>query len=295
MENNIPFTPSLCIPSSHVEHLAVSWLREDCPSFDVAAVVAGSARRTATLYAKSPLVVAGTSFFSEIFKQVNCKVIWKVKDGDEIMDASAKQKVELGKVEGEAHAILRGERVALNAIAECSSVASTARQAVKAVQKTGWTGTVAGTRKTSPGLRLLQKYGMVVGGIDAHRFDLSSMVMIKDNHIQASGGITVAVETVRRISGFSLKIDVEAEDEKEAIEACQAGADIVMLDNFEISELKRVASRVKHQWPAVLVEASGGVSMDNLENFCDTCVDVISFSINRHAKPVDMSLKLDSL
>lgn len=293
MQSHKNFSPSLLLPSLKVDQYARQWLEEDCPSFDAAAVAAGSDQQTATLYAKSPLVVAGTSFFGAVFKHLGCTVTWQSHDGDDIPFASAKHKVALATVKGPAHALLRGERPSLNALAECCAIATTSRQTITTVQKVGWKGIVAGTRKTAPGLRLLQKFGMIVGGMDAHRYDLSSMVMIKDNHIQASGGIWAAVTATRRLSGFSLKIEVEAQDKSQALEACEANADIVMLDNFDVNELENVAKIIKSRWPNVLVETSGGINPDNIQSYCVPSVDIISFSINRYTKAVDLSLKLD--
>lgn len=224
-----------------------------------------------------------------------CTVCFHYVDGSIISTASSSHKVALATVRGPAHLVLRGERVALNALAECTSVATTASRAV-AIAKSSATGKVikvAGTRKTMPGARLVQKYGMIVGGMDPHRFDLSSMVMIKDNHIKACGSIIDAVNKVRHVAGFTLRIDVEAQNEKDALDACEAGADIVMLDNFQLPELERVAAVLKQRWPGVTVEASGGVNLESLKSFCVPGVDVVSFSVNRHATGVDMSLKID--
>lgn len=283
---------SLCLPQRNVDALADVWLQEDCPSFDAGAVAAGAAHRTATLYAKSLILLAGTKFFDAVFAKMGCAVEWVVKDGETVR-GTQKDKRKLARVSGAAHAILSGERPALNALAECTSVATASRRAVIMANDRKWHGVVAGTRKTAPGLRLVQKFGMLVGGMDCHRFDLSSMVMIKDNHIKASGSIVAAIKAVRNVCGFSIKVDVEAEDEEQAREACQGGADIVMLDNFEVDELKRVAEMIKKTWPNVLVEASGGVTVEGLAKFCLDSVDIVSLSINKYASAVDMSLKLD--
>lgn len=281
------------LPSHHLNSLAESWLAEDCPHFDPAAVAVGTARRTATLYAKSPLVLAGTPFFNAIFSKLDCTVQWFVKDGKSVEDASSENKVTLAWVTGPACGLLQGERVALNALSECSSLATAGRAAVEKVQAANWKGVVAGTRKTAPGLRLLQKFAMILGGMDPHRHDLSSMVMIKDNHIRASGSISKAVSVVRKVSGFSMKIDVEAETECEALEACKSGADVVMLDNFRLSDLERVSEAIKNKWPHILVEASGSVTPDSILNYCLPSVDIISLSINKYITPVDISLKID--
>ena len=131
----------------------------------------------------------------------------------------------------------------------------------------GYTGIVAGTRKTTPGFRLVEKYGMRVGGVDPHRHDLSSMIMLKDNHVWSCGSISAAIAQARVAGGFSLLLDVEVRDEAEADEAIDAGADVVMLDNIEGSELVDVARRLKEKWSGkrkFLFETSGNITEANL-------------------------------
>lgn len=131
----------------------------------------------------------------------------------------------------------------------------------------GYTGIVAGTRKTTPGFRLVEKYGMRVGGVDPHRHDLSSMIMLKDNHIWSCGSITAAINQARSAGGFSLLLDVEVRNEKEAEEAIEAGADVIMLDNMEGEELVSVARRLKEKWVGkrkFLFESSGNITETNL-------------------------------
>ncbi|KAI9771473.1 MAG: nicotinate-nucleotide diphosphorylase (carboxylating) [Geoglossum simile] len=136
----------------------------------------------------------------------------------------------------------------------------------------GYTGLLAGTRKTTPGFRLVEKYGMLIGGIDPHRHDLSAMVMLKDNHIWSTGSITNAVKAARAAAGFALKIEVECQSEKEADEAAEAGADVVMLDNFKPEGVKAAAAKLKERWRErgmghVLLECSGGLSEENFTEY----------------------------
>ena len=127
-------------------------------------------------------------------------------------------------------------------------MATKSRRLLDLVRDAGYNGIIAGTRKTTPGFRLVEKYGMLVGGIDGHRHDLSSMIMLKDNHIWSAGSITRAIETARQAGGFSLLLDVEVRTEAEADEAIEAGADVVMLDNMEGEELVEVARRLRERW-----------------------------------------------
>ena len=121
----------------------------------------------------------------------------------------------------------------------------------------GWSGNVAGTRKTTPGFRLVEKYALIVGGVAPHRHDLSQMIMLKDNHVNVMGSITKAVRKAKEAAGFSIKIEVECQSKEQAIEAATAGADIVMLDNYTAEQIGEDSMLLKDQFPNLLIEASG--------------------------------------
>jgi hypothetical protein len=139
---------------------------------------------------------------------------------------------------------------------------------------------VAGTRKTTPGFRQIEKYSLIVGGCAPHRYDLSQMVMLKDNHIWATGSITNAVKRAKAAAGFAMKIEVECQNEAEAVEACESGADIIMLDNFSSATLQEIVTRLKERFPNILIEASGVSSIPFLSSssghlmtrFCTYCL-----------------------
>lgn len=168
-----------------------------------------------------------------------------------------------------------------------------------AARAANYRGIVAGTRKTTPGFRLVEKYGMIVGGVDAHRYDLSSMVMLKDNHVWSTGSITNAVQAARRAAGFSLRIDVEVQSLAEAEEAIRAGADVVMLDNMTGDELVACARALKAELGGeyrFLLESSGGITLANLARgaHLDDAIDIVSTSaIHQSTQHVDYSLKID--
>ncbi|KAF3936870.1 hypothetical protein ABW19_dt0205700 [Dactylella cylindrospora] len=241
------------------------WLQEDCPSFDYGGFVVGEEESVATLYGKTPGVLAGVPFFDEVFTQLGCSVEWNMKEGEYFEPVKA-----VATVHGPARKLLLGERVALNTLARCSGIATKSRMMLLLVRRAGYKGILAGTRKTTPGFRLVEKYGMLVGGVDAHRYDLSSMIMLKDNHIWSKGSITKAVQAARAVGGFAVKIEVEVQSEDEADEAIKAGADIVMLDNFDGDGLKVAARNLKERWAGkshVLLECSGGLTVDNVESY----------------------------
>lgn len=243
-----------------------AWLAEDTPSCDYGGFVVGEAPRTATLWGKSEGVVAGRPFFDEVFAQCGCTVEWHAAEGSALqLNDTSKQKV--ATVTGPVRGILLGERVALNTLARCSGVATRSRQVVDTVRAAGYTGILAGTRKTTPGFRLVEKYGMLTGGADAHRMDLSSMVMLKDNHVWSRGSITEAVVAARAVAGFAMKIEVEVQTEAEADEAIAAGADVVMLDNFSGDGVKAASRSLKERWAGkkhFMLEVSGGLTKDNV-------------------------------
>ncbi|KAG5519750.1 hypothetical protein PMAC_000023 [Pneumocystis sp. 'macacae'] len=266
------------LPSSW-KRIVESWLKEDVPSLDYGGFVVGEKPETAVLYGKSEGVLAGVPFFEEIFKQLECNVEWCLKEGENISPV-----MKIAIVRGPAKNILLGERVSLNIISRCSGIA-TKSIFYEYLKKLGYHGVVAGTRKTTPGFRLVEKYGMLVGGVDPHRFDLRS--------------ITKAVEAARLVGGFSLKIEVEVRSEAEADEAILSGADIIMLDNFHNDNMKTVAKNLKQKWknkPKFLLECSGGITEENAHEFICNDLDILSISsIHQGVKHVDFSLKIHQI
>ncbi|GMM31511.1 nicotinate-nucleotide diphosphorylase (carboxylating) [Martiniozyma asiatica (nom. inval.)] len=273
----------------------VRFVQEDIPSFDYGGFVVGSNEKSGTLWMKSDGVVAGVVFAKEVFKMFNLNVEWNYDDGAHLKPSTVDGgKICVAKVRGSAKDILQAERLVLNILARLSGVASQTKLVVDAARTAGYNGIIAGTRKTTPGLRIMEKYAMLVGGADSHRYDLSSMIMLKDNHIWATGSITKAVESARKVGGFSIKIEVECGSYEEACEACDAGADVVMLDNFSGEDLKIVAAKLKEQYKNVLLECSGGLRLDNLGGYLCNAVDIYSTSsIHQGTGIVDFSLKID--
>jgi len=274
--------------------LVRSWIKEDVPSFDYGGAVVGETDQTASLFAKSKGVLAGVPFFTAVFTELACTVEWHVKEGQLIDPAEADGgKVKAATVSGKARNILMGERIALNVLCRSSGIATKTRTLVDIKTANAWEGDVAGTRKTTPGFRLVEKHAMLVGGADMHRVDLSSMVMLKDNHIWSHGSITNAVKQARKLCGFALKIEVECGSLEEAQEAIAAGANIVMLDNFEPPAFKEAAQTIKKASPSVIVEGSGGIMEASIANHMSPDVDILSTSsIHQGVPHMDFSLKV---
>ncbi|KAK0100558.1 nicotinate-nucleotide diphosphorylase (carboxylating) [Cadophora gregata] len=280
----------------HWKSQITAWFAEDTPSFDYGGFVVGDSERTATLYGKSKGVLAGVPFFDEVFAQAGCTVKWHLPEGS-LVDPGSAGKIAVATVTGPVRKLLLGERVALNTLSRCSGVATKSRAVDELVREAGYKGILAGTRKTTPGFRLVEKYGMLVGGVDGHRHDLSSMIMLKDNHIWAKGSITEAVKAAKSVGGFALKIEVEVDSEKDADEAIAAGADIIMLDNFDGEGLKVAAQSIKQRWAGkkeFLLECSGGLTAQNVGTYINNDIDIISTSsIHQGVPHVDFSLKID--
>jgi nicotinate-nucleotide pyrophosphorylase (carboxylating) len=280
----LPPTWAACIPQ---------WLAADVPKFDAGGFVVGDAATTARLLCKSPGVLAGVPFVDAIFQHLGCTVSWRFPEGYAVSEAQAAGKLVVATVAGPTRCLLLGERTALNLMARASGIATAAARLRGVVDAHGWHGEVAGTRKTTPGFGLVEKYALLVGGASTHRMDLSNMIMLKDNHIWSAGGITGAVRKARRACGFSSKIEVECRDLAEAVEAATSGADVVMLDNFSPEDIRRDAATFKAQFPHVMVEASGGIREHTIAGFLCEHVDVISMgALTQGYGTVDFSMKL---
>lgn len=279
----------------NLDALTSSYLQADIPSFDVGGAVVGSASCVAHLLAKTPLtVLAGQPWGDSVARSLDLTVHWLREEGSLVGEDPPDYEV-VALVTGPKNRVLQMERTFLEIISRCSAVATQAREAVNLAKETGFSTRIAGTRKVTPGFRLVEKYGLMVGGADTHRMDLSSMVMLKDNHVDACGGITQAVQRCREVCSFSQKIEVECRSLQDALEACKAGADVVMLDNFNADTVHTVAEEIKTQFPHTLVEVSGGIRPHTLQAFCGPHIDLLSMGCLTHGTPsVDFSLKIQA-
>lgn len=239
----------------------------------------------AVVRAKEDLVLCGMEVARQVFEIVDPSVRFTPlkKDGDEI-----KKGEEVLELSGPALSILKGERTALNFMQRLSGIASASRAYARVGEKYGVM--IVDTRKTQPGMRRLDKYAVRVGGARNHRMTLADSVMIKDNHIAAAGSITKAVEKIKAVIGHTPKIEVETETPAQVREALAAGADIIMLDNMTPAQAKECKQLVNGK---ALIEISGGVTLENLEAYCQAGPDVISSGALTHSVPSkDLSLKI---
>ncbi|KAK3782051.1 hypothetical protein RRG08_024551 [Elysia crispata] len=271
-----------------LKHMAREWLKEDVPSFDYAGFVVGEKEEQAIILQKESGVLAGQPFVDAVFKELDCLIEWHVTEGSYVEPIK-----KVATVSGKVRHLLLGERVALNCLTRASGIATAARRMAHIADKCGWKGEVAGTRKTTPGFRLVEKYALLVGGVSTHRHDLSSMIMLKDNHIWTAGNITQAVKDARVVGGFSTKIEVECRSYEEALEAAAAGAEIVMLDNFSPQTASSTAKDLKDKFPNLIVEISGGITEATLATYCVDNVDVISLGkLTQGYQALDLSFKI---
>ncbi|MDD3042238.1 MAG: carboxylating nicotinate-nucleotide diphosphorylase [Methanosarcinaceae archaeon] len=264
------------------------FIEEDLGHDDISCTLVPDRSAEAIIFTKEACTVAGLGEAGAIFNYLGVRAETSLKEGDEL-EAGAL----IFRLKGGAVSILRAERLALNFLGHLSGIASLTSSCVKLVRKHSKSTRVACTRKTTPGIRKFEKRAVVAGGGDAHRFNLSDSIMIKDNHIQLMG-IEAAIRAARKAS-FTKKIEVEVESEGAAVLAAGLGADIIMLDNMKpeeiVSTLKVLEEKGLKQ--SVLVEASGGISRENLEEYAKTGVDVISMGALIHkARWTDISLEV---
>ena len=253
------------------------------------ACVLPDARAKATAVARRPLVVCGGQIFLRAFQRLDPEVetIVHVADGESVARGRA-----IWEVRGRARALLMAERTALNFAQRMSGIATTARSYLGALAE-GSKTRIADTRKTTPGLRVLERYAVRTGGAHNHRDNLGSAVMIKDNHIIAAGGIAPAVERARARAPHTSRIEVEVANLVELEQAITARADIIMLDNFTIEDVRRAMDRVAQLPVRPIIEASGGITETRIRELSEAGVDVISVGALTHSAPAaDIALDL---
>jgi len=264
-------------------------LAEDLGSGDISsALIPAEQQGRALIYAKAPGVVCGLPLVQGVYRQLDpsLRITLRAEDGERVEPGKV-----VAEIQGSLRRILQGERTALNFLQHLSGIATATREAVDRVQ--GLNVDIVDTRKTLPGLRLLQKYAVRVGGGKNHRFGLYDGLMIKDNHIKAAGSITRAVELARWHAGHMVKIEVECETLDQVEEALRCRVDVIMLDNMTLEDMRRAVKLINGR---AIVEASGGITLDTLREVAETGVDVISIGRLTHSvNALDFSLDVGSM
>ena len=269
-----------------VDHLILEALKEDISSEDVTtnAVMKEAVKGEVELICKQDGIIAGLEIFERVFKLLDAEteVIFFCKDGDKVTNGQL-----MGKVTGDIRVLLSGERVALNYLQRMSGIASYTRSVAYLLE--GTDTKLLDTRKTTPNMRIFEKYAVRVGGGYNHRYNLSDGVLLKDNHIGAAGSVTAAVKMAKEYAPFVRKIEVEVENLDMVREAVEAGADIIMLDNMSTEEMQKAISIIDGR---AETECSGNVTKENIGRLTSLGIDYISSGALTHSAPIlDISLK----
>lgn len=261
-------------------------LAEDITGEDAStnAVIRGYVRGNVQLICKQKGIICGLNVFARTFLLLDDKtqITFNVKDGDMVEPGQL-----LGEISGDIRVLLSGERTALNFLQRMSGIATYTRRVANLLK--GSKTRLLDTRKTTPNMRIFEKYAVRVGGGYNHRYNLSDGILLKDNHIGAAGSITKAVQMAREYAPFVRKIEVEVENLDMCREALEAGADIIMLDNMTPAQMKEAVALIGGR---ALTECSGNVTAENIKNIIDTGVDYVSSGALTHSAPIlDLSLK----
>ena len=277
------------VDSELITRQVAAALAEDLGAGDVtAALVPASQQVRAQVIAREPAILCGTDWADATFKQLDpgIRLDWQARDGDRLI-----ADMPVLKLSGPARPILTGERTALNFLQTLSGTATAASRYVEAVAGTGCR--ILDTRKTLPGLRLAQKYAARCGGAQNHRLGLYDMVLIKENHIIAAGSIGGAIATARRTAP-GIPVEVEVETLAEFDQACDAGADIIMLDELPLDDMREAVKRNRARGAKAKLEASGSVTLATVREIALTGVDFISIGgITKHVQAVDLSMRFE--
>ena len=277
----------MTLPFLSYNQLIEQALREDINYIDVTTdnLIPEDQVSNAIFLAKENGVLCGIDIAVDVLKMLDPGITCEIlrHDGDLLETSDI-----IARVQGKTRALLKGERTALNIMQHLSGISSATKRAVRAVE--GTKASICDTRKTTPGMRALEKYAVTVGGGRNHRFNLSDAALIKDNHVDAVGSIKKAVATLRKSVGHTVKIEVETRTIEEFTEALEAGADIIMLDNMSPRTMKLAVDIAGGKVP---LEASGGITVESLREVAATGVALISIGALTHSvKALDISMKL---
>jgi len=284
---------SFSLDASAYRELLKTFLAEDLGAGDITTetTVPSTQRARGEVIAKAPLVLAGIELFAEVFRLLDSAADATIifRDGEEL----APGQIPAG-IRASARALLSGERVALNLLQRLSGVATETRRYVRAVEGTG--ARILDTRKTTPGLRALEKYAVLVGGGKSHRKDLGEAVLIKENHIRLAGGVSAALAAAESARGRAAWIEIEVTTLDELREALVHAPDVILLDNMSPALVRQAVEQVRARDPLrkIRIEASGGITLANVRGYAEAGVDWISVGALTHSAPaVDLSFEIE--
>ncbi|MCC6016460.1 MAG: carboxylating nicotinate-nucleotide diphosphorylase [Desulfurococcaceae archaeon] len=270
----------------------LEFLEEDIPFWDATteALIPRNIAVRAQVIAKQRGIAACVEDVAYFLKRLGLEVKELARDGDTVDRGSP-----VLEVVGDARTVLAVERTVLNILMHCSGVATEVRKLVEIVKRVNPRVRVAATRKTLPGLRYFEKKAVAIGGGDIHRLSLSDAILIKDNHVRIVGSVEEAVKLAKARASFAHKVEVEVSTVDEAVRVAEAGADIVMLDNMSPQEVAKVVDELRKRGlrDKVVIEVSGGITAENIAEYANLDVDVISYGyITLSARALDMSLEV---
>lgn len=270
-----------------IEAFVQNALEEDLGRGDLFALIFDAFEATASLTCKDSGVFAGKLYGETLAKRMGCEIHWKVEDGQQVNPKDL-----LATISGDGIKLLQIERTLLNILQHASGIATQTNSFIKALN--GANIKLLDTRKTRPLLRAFEKYAVRCGGGSNHRFGLDDALMLKDTHLALIDDLTEIIQKARKTLPFTTMIEIECENPEDAQKAMQAGADIVMCDNMECSQMAKVVAYKKAHFPHVLLEASGNVTLDRIKDIANTGVDAISAgSLIHHAVWLDFSMKME--
>lgn len=270
-----------------IKKFVVKALNEDLGRGDLFEIISYPKEATAKITSKDSGVFAGEIYAKELCKYLNCEIDLLIQDGMSIKNGDT-----LAKLKGDTNSLLKLERTLLNLLQHASGIATNTQKYVKKIENLNVV--LLDTRKTRPLLRNFEKYAVRCGGAHNHRFGLDDALMLKDTHLAILKDLKSSVQKARKLLPFTTKIEVECENLDQAKEAFLAGVDIIMCDNMSLSEIKKVVKLKDEKYPHVKLEASGGISLENIEIIAKSGVDAISVgSLIHQAKWLDFSMKME--
>jgi nicotinate-nucleotide pyrophosphorylase (carboxylating) len=267
------------------------FLNEDISNGDITSdlFIDATSISNAEILSREPGILSGRSEITQIFNHFNIESNWLFQDGNSFSDNS-----QIVKLNGLSKSILLSERVSLNLLGHMSGIATSTNNAVKITKQISPHTNISATRKTLPGLRKYEKYSVIVGGGLPHRYDLNEMILIKDNHSKLINNLQKSISSVRNQIGSSKKIELEVDSLESAMKAINLDIDIILLDNMQPEDILKFMNKIKSISQKIpLTEASGGITMSNLQNYASTGVDIISMGALTHSsKSINFSLQI---
>ncbi len=266
------------IPQILVDEDIKKWIKIDIPFWDITANLLPDKNTSGKIYSKQEGIIAGLPFAKRVFELMKCEFKPLIKEG-----AYVEKKKAIAEVKGDVKDLLQAERTAINLLGRLSGIATLTNRMIQKAREINENIQVSSTRKVMLGFAKYDKYAVTIGGGDTHRFDLSDMILLKENHLRFFDSVKDAVLYAKEKTSFTKKIEVEVQNDEQAIEAAEAGAEIIMLDNFSAQQVKIVVPKIREILPNVLIELSGNVNLKNIDIYPLELLNLISSGALTHS------------